>query len=236
MSLSVSFPRLRSLVKMPSKRSAGRRTSVRQATRARVGSPVTRRTGRRRTPRGRTRRGRPTPSPTPTTFTGMPELRLDREHDAALGGAVELGEHDAGHVDRLGELLAPARGRSGRSSRRARAAPPCSAPGGAVDDAAELLQLVHEVDLGVQPARGVDEHEVGVAARRPRSSRRTPPSPDRRPPARARCSAPVRSAQCASCSAAAARNVSAAASTTALAVVDLRAARAWRSSWSCRRR
>ena len=34
----------------------------------------------------------------------MPELGLDGEHDAALGGAVELGEHDAGDVDRLGEL------------------------------------------------------------------------------------------------------------------------------------
>ena len=46
----------------------------------------------------------PTPSPTPTTFTGSAELGLDREHDPALGRAVELGEHDAGHVDRVGEL------------------------------------------------------------------------------------------------------------------------------------
>ncbi len=32
------------------------------------------------------------------------ELGLDGEHDAALGRAVELGEHHAGHVDGLGEL------------------------------------------------------------------------------------------------------------------------------------
>ena len=32
------------------------------------------------------------------------EIGLDREHDAALGGAVELGEHHSGHTDRLREL------------------------------------------------------------------------------------------------------------------------------------
>ena len=45
--------------------------------------------------------------PTPIELHRDPELGLDREHDAALGGAVELGEHDAGDVDRLGELRAP---------------------------------------------------------------------------------------------------------------------------------
>ena len=45
--------------------------------------------------------------------------------------------------------------------------------------------------------------------------------------------APVTSAQCVSCSAAAARNVSAAASTTRATVVGLLAARPWRWSWSC---
>ena len=47
----------------------------------------------------------------------------DRERDAALGRAVELGQHDAGHVDRLARTAAPAAGRSGRSWRRSRAAP-----------------------------------------------------------------------------------------------------------------
>src|SRR5450756_112667 len=31
------------------------------------------------------------------------ELALDRDDDPALGGPVELGEHDAGHVDDVGE-------------------------------------------------------------------------------------------------------------------------------------
>ena len=39
---------------------------------------------------------------------------------------------------------------------------------GAIDDAAQLLQLLHEVRLRVQAAGGVDEHEVGAAARRRR--------------------------------------------------------------------
>ena len=37
--------------------------------------------------------------------------------------------------------------------------------GRALDDAPELLELRHQVDLGVQTTRGVDEHEVGVAGR-----------------------------------------------------------------------
>ena len=93
------------------------------------------------------------------------ELRLDREHDAALGGAVELGEHDAGHVDRVGELLGlhepvlPGRRVDHEQHFLARAR-------GAVDDPAQLLQLLHQVRLRVQAAGGVDEHEVGAAARR----------------------------------------------------------------------
>src|SRR5262249_14486450 len=34
-----------------------------------------------------------------------PELGLDREDNATLRGAIELREHDAGDIDRLGELL-----------------------------------------------------------------------------------------------------------------------------------
>ena len=34
-------------------------------------------------------------SPMPISLTGMPELARDRERDAALRGAVELGQHDA---------------------------------------------------------------------------------------------------------------------------------------------
>ena len=103
-----------------------------------------------------------TVSPRPTSLIGMPERRLDGERDAALGRAVELGEHDAGEVDRLGELL--------------RLHEPVLAGGGveheqhlgdlaglAVGDPAHLAQLLHQVDLGVEPTGGVGQHEVGAA-------------------------------------------------------------------------
>jgi hypothetical protein len=51
------------------------------------------------------------------------ELALDGDDDAALGGAVELGEHDAGDVDDLGRRPRPDAGRSVRWSRRGRGAP-----------------------------------------------------------------------------------------------------------------
>ena len=54
---------------------------------------------------------------------GDAELGLDGEHDAALGRAVELGQHDAGDVGGLAELAGPGSGRSDRWSRRSRAAP-----------------------------------------------------------------------------------------------------------------
>src|SRR5689334_14706348 len=82
------------------------------------------------------------------------QLTLDRDDDAALGRAVQLGQHDAGDVDHLGEhpgLAKPV------------------LPGGGVEDqqhlvdrglpfhhALDLAELVHEPDLGVQPPGGVD--------------------------------------------------------------------------------
>ena len=103
-------------------------------------------------------------SPTPMSFTGMPSSASMASTMPPLARAVELGEHHAGDVDRLGELpglrepVLP----GGRVEdeqhllERARRA---------VDDAPELLELGHEVGLGVETAGGVDEHEVGVAAR-----------------------------------------------------------------------
>ena len=57
-------------------------------------------------------------SPMPMSFTGMPSSRAIGERDAALGGAVELRQHDAGDRRRLREQLAPAAARSARWSRR----------------------------------------------------------------------------------------------------------------------
>ena len=113
------------------------------------------------------------------------ELRLDREHDAALGGAVELGEHDAGHVDRVGELLGlhepvlAGRRVDHEQHLLARAL-------GAIDDAAQLLQLLHEVRLRVQAAGGVDEHEVGARLDAARHRVEHDRARDRRRPGRAR--------------------------------------------------
>ena len=45
------------------------------------------------------------PSPRPDELDGHAELALHRDDDAALGGAVELGQDDARDVDRLGEDL-----------------------------------------------------------------------------------------------------------------------------------
>src|SRR5579884_2046939 len=93
------------------------------------------------------------------------ELGLDREDDAALRAAIELRQHDAGDVDRLGELarldqpVLTGRRVDHEQDLLQRAGRP-------LDDAPELLQLLHQVDLRVEPPRGVDEHEVGVTARR----------------------------------------------------------------------
>src|SRR4051812_11523944 len=78
------------------------------------------------------------------------QLALDGDDDAALGGAVELGQHDAGDVDDLSEH--PRLDQAVLTRRRIeheehlvdRAAP--------LDDALDLAELVHQALLGVQPA------------------------------------------------------------------------------------
>ena len=74
--------------------------------------------------------------------------------------------------------------------------------------------------LVCKPAGGIDEHDVDLARLRRREHRRTRPTTDRRPRAPRTNSAPLRSAQIASCSAAAARNVSAATNITRLPCDD----------------
>ena len=91
---------------------------------------------------------------------GHAELLLHGDDDAALGGAVELGQDHAGDADRFGEHL---------GLRHAVLA------GGGVEheqhfvhrqvlfgDAADLAELVHEVRLVLQAAGGVDDEHVGV--------------------------------------------------------------------------
>ena len=103
-------------------------------------------------------------SPIPISLTGTPQLLGDRERDAALCGAVELGERDAGHVHRVAEQQRLAQavlaGRGvDRQQRLVR-----SAGRLAGDHLAHLAQLVHQVLLCVQTAGGVADDHV-VAAR-----------------------------------------------------------------------
>ena len=89
-----------------------------------------------------------------------------------------------------------------------------------LDHPLDLAELVHQAGLGVQPAGGVDQHDVGAGRRCPRRRRRTPPTPGRRPRLRAPPAHPPATPQVCSWSAAAARKVSAAPSTTSPAVGD----------------
>ena len=93
--------------------------------------------------------------------TPMIQLGGNGQDDAAFGRSVELREHDAGDVDRLGELLRL--GEAVLPGRRVEHEEHLGDLAGlAVGDAAYLLQLLHEVRLGVQPAGSVGEHEVEV--------------------------------------------------------------------------
>src|SRR3954471_6538840 len=88
------------------------------------------------------------------------ELALDRDDDAALGRAVELGQDDARHVDRLGEdlglLQAVLPGRRVEDEEHL--------VDGALllDDALDLAELVHEADLVVEASGGVDDDDVDL--------------------------------------------------------------------------
>src|SRR5262245_221727 len=156
MSFSVSLPRLRSLRKTPSSRSESASNIANEAMRRLLEQRVdeVRRlerdeVGCRLAEADQLHRDA--------------ELRLDGENDPALGRAVELGEHDTRDVDHLGELLRlgePVLARGGIEDEQHL----LERAGCAVDDALELLELVHQVDLGVQTSGGVDEDEVGVAA------------------------------------------------------------------------
>ncbi len=94
------------------------------------------------------------------------QLLRDGEHHAALGGAVELGDHQAGHAQALVEFLGLRHG---------------VLPDGAVEHqqhfmrragiqagehALDLLELIHEVSLGVQAPGGIGDQHVDVARAR----------------------------------------------------------------------
>src|SRR6478672_5274766 len=88
------------------------------------------------------------------------ELSLHRDDDAALRGAVELGQDDARHVDGLGEdlgLLEAVLARRGVEDEQDLVDLALL-----LDDALDLAELVHEADLVVEAAGGVDDDDVDL--------------------------------------------------------------------------
>ena len=97
---------------------------------------------------------------------------------------------------RLREHRAPGRSRSGRSSRRARAASRGARPGTPWPiDARDLLELLHEGCLRVEAARGVDDHDVDARATARSRPRRTTTAAGSPPSAPTITSQPARSPQ-----------------------------------------
>jgi len=97
---------------------------------------------------------------------GQAELLLDGDDHAAFAGAVELGHDEAGERDGLVEFA--------RLVQRIHAGAAIEYQQHFVrragqllaDDAVELVQLLHEVVLGVQAAGGVDEQVIRMAGLR----------------------------------------------------------------------
>src|SRR5690606_16937619 len=91
-------------------------------------------------------------------------LLLHGEHEAALGGAVELGEHEARDARVLDERVGL--GEPVLAGRRVEHEQHLRDGLELLDDAAHLAELVHETRLGLQSARGVDEHDLDTLALR----------------------------------------------------------------------
>ena len=122
--------------------------------------------------RRRTRRSPRRPRRCRCSGSGCCSSLGDRDHDAALARAVELGEHQPGDADARRGTAGPGRARSAPGWHRAPAAPRAARSGSTRwITRLHLLQLLHQMRLAVQPAGGVGEQH------------------DRVPRARAACSA-----------------------------------------------
>src|SRR6185295_7719407 len=88
------------------------------------------------------------------------QLANDAHDDSALGGAVELGQADAGETDRL--VKHPGLGEAVLPGRRVEDHECLVRSAGklAFDDAPNLGELVHQVRLRVQAARRIDDKDV----------------------------------------------------------------------------
>ena len=91
---------------------------------------------------------------------GNAELLLDSDHDAALCGAVELGQHDTGDVHDIAEDLrlnhtVLAGGRVDNEQN-------LGDRSFLLDNTLDLAELIHQTGLVLQAARGVHEHGVNA--------------------------------------------------------------------------
>ena len=150
------------------------------------------------------------------------ELAHDRDRDAALGRAVELGQDDAGHADGLREL-APARRRSGRWWHRGPAASRAGRPVRLATTSRQSCSARASGWPSCAAARRCPRAARPCRARAPRAGASVSTAEGSAPSAPRWNPAPARCAQTSSCSAAAARNVSAAHSSTRAALVRARA-------------
>ena len=89
-------------------------------------------------------------------------LLLHGDDEPALGRAVELGEHEAGHSAVLDECLGLRE--AVLAGRRVEHQEHFADRRLLLDDPLDLAQLVHQPALGVEAARGVDEHDLGARA------------------------------------------------------------------------
>ena len=87
----------------------------------------------------------------------------DSDSNAALGGAVQLGQHRAGHFHRfaeeprLDEAVLAGGGVDGKQGFMGAAGYLLG------DNPADLLELLHQINLGMQAAGGVDDYHVDTA-------------------------------------------------------------------------
>ena len=102
-------------------------------------------------------------SPTPTYFTGRPTLLANGHHDAAFGRAVELGQHDAGALHRIGKVLRLADAVLARRGVEHQQHLVRRVGNLLADHAVNLGQLLHQVLLRLQSAGRVDDADVGPA-------------------------------------------------------------------------
>ena len=122
------------------------------------------------------------PSPTPRKQDRRPQLARHAERHAPFGGAIELAQDQSVDGNRASELARLGQGVLPGGGIEDQPRPALPVRGLALDHAADLGEFGHQVVLGVQPARGVDQ-QTRDAARLGRSERVV----DRPPPDRRRC-------------------------------------------------